>query len=62
MGVDGINALYMLDFGSVSEIKSERIVYSLRKGENTRYFLVPGWEISYKDKAGVVRKAYVDAL
>jgi len=60
--VDGINALYMLDLNSVSEIRSEQIVYSLRKGENNRYFLVPGWEISYKDKAGAVRKSYVDAL
>ncbi len=60
--VDGINALYMLDFENVTEISGEQIVYFFRKGENSRYFLVPGWEISYKDNNGAVRKAYVDAL
>lgn len=60
--VDGVNALYKLDLDDTSKIVSERIVYTLRKSDENKCFLVPGWEIEYKNKQGVDRRVFVDAL
>ncbi len=60
--VDGVNVLYMLDFENISAIHSENIVYIFRKGDNNRYFLIPGWEISYTDLNGIRKTVYFDAL
>ena len=60
--IDGLNVLYKLDFASVNEIKNERLMYSLQKAENNRYFLLPVWEITYLDKSGSIKTSYIDAL
>lgn len=59
---DGVNVLYKLDFDNVSAIHGERIVYSLRKADNNRTFLLPCWEISYNDNNGNFKKSYFDAV
>lgn len=59
---DGLNVLYMLDFDNLSTIKQERIVYSLQKVEDNRYFLLPVWEIVYLDNEGNQKTAYFDAI
>lgn len=59
--VDGVNVLYMLDVKNVKAIHSERIIYTLRKTDNT-YFLIPGWLISYTDTEGNHKSSYFDAL
>lgn len=60
--IDGVNALYRLDLDSVYEIYSQRMVYSMRKSDSDKSFLVPGWEVEYRDNLGVDRKIFVDAL
>lgn len=60
--VDGVNVLYKLDFENVKSIENERLVYSLRKSNNNRYFLIPCWEITYTDSAGSLCTSYFDAL
>ena len=60
--VDGVNVLYKLNTSNVSEIKSERIVYFLRKNDSGKFFLVPGWEITYTDKNGALINEYFNAL
>ena len=47
---------------NVKEINGERIVYTYRKANNDRNFLLPIWEISYTDKNGSFRKSYFDAV
>jgi len=59
---DGINVLYKLDFDTIGEIKSERIVYTVKKGSTGKYYLVPCWEIITADKEGNVKRDYFDAL
>lgn len=59
---DGINVLYNLNFDDVFEIHDERVVYSSKKSNNNRNFLLPTWEIEYTDKKGVLKKAYFDAV
>ncbi len=60
--MDGVNVLYKMDLSQVKAIKSERLVYLLRKSENDYYYLVPGWEITYIDSFGKQKKQYIDAL
>ena len=60
--IDGVNVLYKLDLEKISEINDQNHVYFLRKAEDGKYFVVPGWEITYTEKNGVVKKAYFDAL
>lgn len=60
--VDGVNVLYKLNLENVSTVDSERIVYFLRKNESGRFFVVPGWEITYTDKDGLEKSSYFDAL
>ena len=60
--VDGVNVLYRLDLENISSIKNERLVYFLRKSDNNRYFIIPGWEITYTDKTGKLLTAYFNAL
>ena len=59
---DGVNALYKLKLDNVSEVVSERIVYSLKKGNDSKYFVVPCWEIAFVDKKGVTVKEYIEAF
>ena len=59
--VDGVNVLYKLDLENIKAIHGERIIYTLRKTDNT-YFLIPGWLVSYTDKEGNYKSAYFDAL
>lgn len=60
--VDGVNVLYKLDFEEIGEITGEKLVYFLRRGDNNKFFVIPGWEISYIDKNGKNKKAHFDAL
>ena len=60
--VDGVNVLYKLNTSNVDEIKSERIVYFLRKNDSGKFFIVPGWEITYTDKNGALINEYFNAL
>lgn len=60
--MDGVNVLYKLNLEKISKINEEKHVYFLRKSEDGRYFVVPGWEITYTDKNGAVKKEYFEAL
>ena len=60
--VDGVNVLYQLDIENISSIENERLVYLLRKSEYNRFFLIPGWEITYTDKSGKLLMSYFNAL
>lgn len=60
--VDGVNVLYKLDFSQIREITGEKLVYFLRRGDNNKFFVIPGWEISYTDKGGKNKTAQFDAL
>ena len=60
--LDGINALYELDIENISEIKSEELVYLMRKTADNKFYLIPGWKIISVDKQGVEVVNYIDAL
>ncbi|MBE6682064.1 MAG: hypothetical protein E7600_07265 [Ruminococcaceae bacterium] len=60
--MNGVNVLYKLNLEKISKINEERHVYFLRKSEDGRFFVVPGWEITYTDKNGAVKKEYFEAL
>ncbi len=60
--IDGVNALYGIDFSQVSRIVSQNIVYENRAAGNGIYYLIPRWKIVYLDRSATVRTQYVDAL
>ena len=59
---DGVNAIYNLKLDNVEKIHSQRIVYSMRKSDADKFFLVPGWEIVYTDKRGALIREFADAI
>ncbi len=49
---DGVNAAFALDLDDVSEILSERCVYTLKRTDENSYYLLPVWEIKYLSAQG----------
>lgn len=60
--MDGINVLYKLELDSIKRIVGERIVFSLKKGNDNKYFIIPCWEITAENKDGVTLNEYFDAF
>lgn len=60
--IDGVNALYSIDFSQVSRIVSQNIVYENRAAGNGIYYLIPRWKIVYLDRTATPKTQYIDAL
>ncbi len=60
--IDGINAVYKLNFENVSAVLGQRIVYTTHNVSENMYYLLPTWEISCLDVAGNAKIYKVDAL
>lgn len=59
---DGVNVLYKTKLEQLQKIVSQRTLYSFKKGKDSKYFIIPCWEITSVDKKGNVIKEYFDAL
>ena len=60
--IDGINALYELDLDQVSAVTGQKISYKLKSTDSSKYYFIPVWEISYTDKNGVYKTAYIESI
>ncbi len=60
--IDGINVLYKLELDEISRIVDERIVYTLKKGKDNQYFILPCWEITAVEKSGGFITQHFDAF
>lgn len=60
--LDGVNVLYKLNLEDVKSIDEEKVVYSLRKTDGNKYFVIPCWQIKYTDKKDNLIISYFDAL
>ncbi len=60
--IDGINVLYKIKLENVSEILEEKLVYSYKKTENNKYYLIPVWEITYLDLNENIVVEFIDTL
>ena len=60
--LDGVNVLYKLNLENVKSINEQKVVYSLRKTDSNKYFIIPCWKITYADKNDNIVVSFFDAL
>ncbi len=60
--IDGADILYKLPLKSVSEINSQKIVYTLKQVNEDVYYYIPTWKIQYRDKFNLYQSEYFDAI